>query len=150
MRGAASMLCGKSLGRGIRDTAPRPIPWHSPYFSFHPQGPGNGRRLLAPLLPCLDSGVPSSQQLPTFQPCPVEAEGNWFVMNTHLFLLPLQTQLFCFFHQLICKHTHTQRPNAEKSNLYPGDVYKHEALTGACKRSVFYCSMHICLRGSKG
>lgn len=147
MRRAANMLCGNSLGQEIRDTAPGLIPWHSPYFSFHPQCPGNGRKILAPLPPCLDSGVPSNQQQ-TSQPCPMEAERNWF--DTHLFLLPLQTQLLCFFHQLICKNTHTQRPNTEKSNLYPGDVYKHEALTGACKRSAPYCSMHICLRGSKG
>lgn len=80
-------------------------------------------------------------------PAPWKQKG---IGLTHLFLLPLQTQLLCFFHQLICKNTHTQRPNTEKSNLYPGDVYKHEALMGACKRSAPYCSMHICLRGSKG
>ena len=54
--------------------------------------------LLALQPPSLNPDMPSNQQLPTSQSCHMEVEGNWLVMNTHLFLLPLQTQLFCFFH----------------------------------------------------
>lgn len=115
--------------------------------SFHPQHPGNGRKILAPLPPCLDSGVPSNQQLLTSQCALWKQKGIGFTLTSFCSLCRHSSSVSSIS---LSAKTHTQRPNTEKSNLYPGDVYKHEALTGACKRSAPYCSMHICLRGSRG
>lgn len=89
---------GKHLGRGAGIHLQDPSTAQLLFLSSSTEPRGWLETLLALQPPFLNPGMPSNQQLPTSQSCHMEAEGNWLVMNTYLFLLPLQTQLFCFFH----------------------------------------------------
>lgn len=116
----------KVTRKGSRDTPPRPMLWHRPYSSLHPQGPEAGWRLLCLHKP-LSLNMPSNQQLPTSQPCHTAVEGNWLVMNSPLFAPSADIALL--FLPLVYLQAHKKCPSTEKSIFYPQDIYKQEMLT---------------------
>lgn len=115
-----------------RVTSPGPTSWHSSYSSLHPQGPEVGWRLFwlhripAWTLTCLQT---NNSQPPS--PVMLKEISLWWTLTSFCSLCRHSSSVSSISLSANI-HTHTQRPNAEKSkekcNLYPGDIYEYETL----------------------